>query len=472
MFYLIITHYPEIEFMLNGSRILIADDEPNARRMLEILLRKLGCEVFSVADGPAALALLQENSIDLVITDLNMPAMSGLELLAAIRNTGLAVPVIVVTAYGTIENAVAAMKMGAFDFIIRPLDVEQVELVIHRALEVQRVHQENDFLRDEMNKGWGEFIGESPVMQKVYDLIRQAGPSKASIFITGETGTGKELVARAIHSNSGRRGLFVPINCAAIPVEILESELFGYVRGAFTGAHKERMGKFELAHEGTLFLDEITEMNPAIQAKLLRVLQESRIDRLGSNHSIDVDIRIIAATNRTPLAAVQDGRLREDLYYRINVLGIQLPLLRERREDIPLLARHFIAKYRRSLGGGSLRMSKEVTEALLTYSWPGNVRELENMMERAVVLSYGQDINVAHLPQEILQHSPVANSELADQKDDLDLEANVAKLEIRLLQKALAVSAGNKAKAARVLNISERTLWYKLKKYGLSGESA
>lgn len=453
--------------MLNGSRVLVADDEANARRALEILLRKLGCEVFSAPDAKAALDILTQTPVDLLITDLNMPGMSGLELLTALRNDGHNFPVIVVTAYGTVENAVAAMKLGAFDFIIRPLDVDQVEIVIRRALEVQRVHQENVFLRDEMNKDWGEFVGQCPSMQKIYELIRQAGPSKASIFIIGETGTGKELVARAIHSNSGRRGLFVPINCAAIPADILESELFGYVRGAFTGAHKDRIGKFELAHEGTLFLDEITEMNPSIQAKLLRVLQESTVDRLGSNHSIEIDIRIIAATNRDPLGAVQAGRLREDLYYRINVLGIQLPPLRERREDIPLLARHFLEKYRRSLGGDALILSNEATQALIAYAWPGNIRELENMMERAVVLSQGTEVDIRHLPQEILSTEGSVIQASAVETEDMNLEACVAKLEKRLVNKALAESAGNKAKAARLLQISERTLWYKIKKYGL-----
>ncbi|TRX03260.1 sigma-54-dependent transcriptional regulator [Candidatus Methylobacter oryzae] len=458
--------------MLNGSRVLVADDEPNARRVLEILLRKLGCEVFSAPDGQSALDLLHQGPMDLLITDLNMPGMSGLELLTAIRDNGHTFPIIVVTAYGTVENAVAAMKLGAFDFIIRPLDVEQVEMVIRRALDVRRVHQENEFLRDEMNKGWGEFIGQCPAMQKTYELIRQAGPSKASIFIIGETGTGKELVARAIHSNSGRSGLFVPINCAAIPAEILESELFGYVRGAFTGAHKDRVGKFELAHQGTLFLDEITEMPLALQAKLLRVLQESRIDRLGSNHSIEIDIRIIAATNRDPLGAVREQRLREDLYYRINVLGIQLPPLRERQEDIPLLARHFIKQYRKALGGGDFNLPDEVARALMAYAWPGNVRELENMMERAVVLSQGGGIGLSHLPQEILLKEPPVSLALVDEaEEDLDLEAGVEKLEKRLLNKALAQSAGNKAKAARLLKISERTLWYKLNKYGLKAGS-
>lgn len=453
--------------MLSGSRILVADDEPNARRVLEILLRKLGCDVVSAADGQQALAMLQKTTIDLLITDLNMPEMNGLELLAAIRNEGLNLPVIVVTAYGTVENAVTAMKQGAFDFIIRPLDVEQVEITIRRALGVRRINQENTFLRDEMNKSWGEFVGQCPAMQKVYELISQVGPSKASIFVIGETGTGKELVARAIHDHSGRTGLFVPINCAAIPADILESELFGYVRGAFTGAHKDRVGKFELAHEGTLFLDEITEMNPALQAKLLRVLQENRVDRLGSNHSIDIDVRIIAATNRNPLEAVHADRLREDLYYRINVVGIQLPPLRERREDIALLARHFIEKYRRSLGGGPANLSAEVAQVLLTYAWPGNVRELENMMERAVVLSQGHEIGIRHLPQEIL-HTPSPDFSMpTTSEENLDLETQVSRLEIGLLNKALSAADGNKAKAARILKISERTLWYKIKKYDL-----
>ena len=453
--------------MLNGARVLVADDEPNARRVLEILLRKLGCEVFSAADGQAALALLQTTAIELLVTDLNMPKMNGLELLAAIRQDGHNFPVIMVTAYGTVENAVEAMKQGAFDFIIRPLDIEQVEMVIRRALGVRKIHQENSFLRDEMNKNWGEFVGQCPAMQKVYDLISQVGPSKASIFVIGETGTGKELVARAIHTHSGRSGLFVPINCAAIPADILESELFGYVRGAFTGAHKDRVGKFELAHEGTLFLDEITEMNPALQAKLLRVLQENRVDRLGSNNSIEVDVRIIAATNRNPMEAVRAGRLREDLYYRLHVVGIQLPPLRERREDIPLLAQHFIKKYRHASLGGSTHLSAEFAQVIKDYDWPGNVRELENMMERAVVLSQGLEVDVKHLPQEILFSQSIDVIESSVNLDNMDLEVNVAKLEMNLLSKAITVAGGNKAKAARLLNISERTFWYKLKKYEL-----
>jgi len=455
--------------MLTGSRVLIVDDEANARRVLEVLLRKLGCAVVCAENAPTALAILREQTVDLLITDLNMPDMSGLELLTTLRAEGHAFPVIVVTAYGTIESAVEAMKQGAFDFIIRPLDVEQVELLVRRALDISRIHRENQFLRDEASKGWDHFIGQSAAMRQVYELIRQAGPSKASLFVYGETGTGKELVARAAHANSGRQGLFVPINCAAIPADILESELFGYVRGAFTGAHKDRVGKFELADGGTLFLDEITEMPTHIQAKLLRVLQESQVDRLGSNRSIKIDIRVVAATNRNPLTAVQQGCLREDLYYRLNVLAIKLPPLRERREDIPLLCAHFIEKYRSSLNyAGMARLSDDISQALMAYAWPGNVRELENMIERAMVLSQGQSLNLKHFPQETLDlPAQSARNTPAPADQDFDLDANVAKLETRLLTQALQISAGNKAKAARLLQVSERTLWYKLKKYGI-----
>jgi two-component system response regulator AtoC len=456
---------------MNGAKVLVVDDEPNARRMLQILLSGLGCEVLTAGDGKAALALVAEHAVELVVTDLNMPELDGLELLTALRAAGNPVPVIVVTAYGTVESAVATMKQGAFDFLIRPLDVDQVELVVRRALDRQRIVRENVFLRDEMERGWEEFVGQSEPMRQVYELIRQVAPSRASVLITGETGTGKELAARAIHRNSGRRGLFVPINCAAIPAEILESELFGHVRGAFTGAHKDRAGKFELADGGTLFLDEITEMSPALQAKLLRVLQESAIDRLGGNRPIKVDIRLIAATNRDPREAVREGRLREDVFFRLNVFGLSLPPLRERPADVPLLARHFLAKYGAEMGCGAGDLSEESRRALLAYAWPGNVRELENVMERAVVLSRGKPVEPGHLPLEITRPeprsaaAPVATASPPDE-DDLDLERQVEELERRLIQKALAVTEDNKAKAARLLKISERTLWYKLKKYG------
>jgi two-component system, NtrC family, response regulator AtoC len=457
--------------MLKGAHVLVVDDEKNGRRVLEILLNRLGCDVSSAADGEAALEIIHNTSVDLLITDLNMPKMDGLALLSALRKEGDEMPVIVVTAYGTIENAVEVMKQGAFDFIMRPLDIEQVEMVVKHALETCRLKQENLFLRSQLDKnGWDEFIGKSTVMHDVYDLIRQVAPSKASVFISGETGTGKELVARAIHRHSGRSGLFVPINCAAIPASILESELFGYVRGAFTDAAKDRIGKFEFAHKGTVFLDEITEIPLDIQAKLLRVLQENTIERLGSNRSFEIDIRIVAATNRNPKEAVEEGYLREDLYYRLNVFNIDLPPLRDRQDDTLLLANNFIEKYRKKMGYPELQLSNAACELLTTYSWPGNVRELENIIERAVVLSRGSKIGEQHLPHEIIHEGP--QQDILPENQDTDLERCVANLEIQIIDNALRKAGGNKAKAARSLKISERTLWYKLKKHEISSTDA
>lgn len=456
--------------MLLNAHVLVADDEKNSRRMLEILLTKFGCQVSVAADGLEALAMVRNASIDLLITDLQMPNMDGLALLSALRQEDNQIPVIVLTAYGTVETAVSAMKLGAFDFIMRPLDMEQVEMVVKNALENNRIKQENLFLRDQLyQNGWDEFIGHSPAIQSIYALIRQVAPSQASVFISGETGTGKELVARAIHKHSGRTGLFVPINCAAIPAGMLESELFGHVRGAFTGAVKDRIGKFEYADHGTLFLDEITEMPPEIQAKLLRTLQENTLERLGGNRSFNVDIRFIAATNRDPREAVAEKRLREDVFYRLNVFNIHLPALRDRRDDILLLAGSFIDEFRTQMGYPKLRLSAGACEILTAYDWPGNVRELKNIMERAVVLSRGSPISEAHLPREIFFNAPPAQNLAAPQQaNGLALDECVANLEIGMINQALQQAEGNKAKAARNLGISERTLWYKLKKYQIN----
>jgi len=407
---------------------------------------------------------LKSAPADLVISDLRMPGMSGTELLKALREQGNEVPVIIMTAYGTIESAVEAMKLGACDYIVRPFDVEALELTINRILAAGRMLRQNDFLRHEVEKGWGEFIGHSAPMQKIYDLIRQVAPGKTSVLITGETGTGKELVARAIHRASNRKdALFVPINCAAIPAEILESELFGYEKGAFTGASKDRVGKFELADGGTLFLDELTEMPMALQAKLLRVLQENVIERLGSNRSIPIDIRIITATNRDPRKAIADGRLREDLYYRVNVFNIELPALRDRKEDIPALATSFLASQAKGV-----TFTESAVNRLQAYSWPGNVRELHNVIERAAVLSNGQPITVHHLPQEMTEQArPSQDAPSPVEFKSLELNPAIEKLEQAMMREALIQTGGNKTKAARLLEISERTFWYKLKKYGM-----
>jgi two-component system response regulator AtoC len=418
---------------------------------------------------------IQADSIDLVISDLQMPVMDGLGLLKNLRAQGNDVPCIIITAYGTVETAVEAMKYGACDYIIRPFDVHAVELAINRALALKHIQRENEFLREEAGKGWGEFIGRSAAMAKVYEMIQQVAQSKTNVLIVGETGTGKELVARAVHQASPRRNaLFVPVNCAAIPSDLLESEMFGYVKGAFTGAVKDKPGKFEMAQGGTLFLDEITEMNPMLQAKLLRVLQENVYERLGSNERIDLDVRIIAATNRDPLEAVRQQKLREDLYYRIQVFAIELPPLRDRPEDIPLLAAHFVHKLAGKLGiSAPLGIEPEAVRHLQAYRWPGNVREIENVIERAMVLSQGQMIGIRHLPQEIANTLMPTQPEvevlnLSENLSSFALEPAVEKLERHYIGRALEQCGGNKTKAARLLEVSERTLWYKLKKYDMS----
>jgi two-component system response regulator AtoC len=449
---------------MTPQRILVVDDEPKMQRVLEIMLRKMGHEVVCANNGNDALRELQAGPVELIISDLRMPGMDGMEMLQTLRKQGVDIPVIIMTAFGTIESAVDAMKLGACEYIVRPFDVDALELTVDRILSLNRVRRENEFLRSEVDRGWGEFIGHSPAMQKVYELIRQVGPGKTTVLISGETGTGKELVARAIHRASPRPdALFVPINCAAIPADILESELFGYEKGAFTGAHRTRIGKFEMADRGTLFLDELTEMPMALQAKLLRVLQESVIERLGSSRSIPVDLRVVAATNNDPRRAIADGKLREDLYYRVNVFNIDLPPLRERKEDIALLANSFLAGH-----PGSGAISPAAMACLQGYDWPGNVRELQNVIERAAVLSQGAAIDVEYLPAEMTQRtsrpSPPGTLSVPP---SLELNPALEHLEEGMIRAALLQTGDNKSRAARVLAISERSLWYKLKKYGL-----
>ncbi|MEO8938604.1 MAG: sigma-54 dependent transcriptional regulator [Burkholderiaceae bacterium] len=457
---------------MRTQQILVVDDEPRMRRVLEIMLQKLGHAVFVASDGREALDVFQANAIDLVITDLRMPHIDGLELLSALRAQTSDVPVIVITAHGTVETAVAAMKLGATDYVLRPFDIETVEMAVSRVLKGKATERQNEFLREERDRGWDAFIGTSQPMRDVYALIQRVGPSKASVLITGETGTGKELAARAVHNASPRKDrLFVPVNCAAIPADILESELFGYEKGAFTGAMKERIGKFELADGGTIFLDELTEMPMALQAKMLRALQENTIERLGGNRVIDLDIRVIAATNRDPREAVAMGLLREDLYYRINVITVDLPPLRKRIEDLDGLIEHFVAKH--GPKSAARRPTQRAMDALAAYPWPGNVRELENMIERALILSGDVVLDVDHFllgtaatpasaPARRAENTSVALGPLASAVDQL---------EAKLIAEALKSAGGNKAKAAAFLDISERTLWYKIKKLAISSEA-
>ena len=449
------------------KRVVIVDDDRRTRRILQILVERLGLASAAFEEAESALAALAEESAALVLTDLRMPGLDGIGFMRRLRTLDAQVPVIVLTAYGTVESAVEAMKLGAVDFLAKPFEVDALELLIQRSLELSRARSENRFHREQAERAprFEDLVGSSPPMRRVFDVIEKLAPTKSAVLITGETGTGKELVARAIHRRSPRAArLFVPLNCAAIPADLLESELFGHVRGAFTGAHTDREGKFAAADGGTLFLDEIGDMDLRLQAKLLRALQEGVIEPVGGNRRLRVDVRIVSSTNRNLEAAIASGGFREDLYYRLNVLRIELPPLRERAEDVPALAATFLAEFGRELGKGALGITPSAQAVLRGYRWPGNVRELRNVMERAAVLTPGSEVDEA-LARELLPRGaePAAGAEPLT----LDLDAAVSEIERKTILRALSVASDNKVEAAHLLGIGERTLWTKLKKYGL-----
>jgi two-component system response regulator AtoC len=456
--------------MKRERTILVVDDEERIRRLIEAALVQRGDRVLTAANGREALEKL-DDSVDLVLTDLRMPDKDGLELLSEARKKGLTMPVIVMTAYGTVNSAVEAMRRGAFDYITKPFDLDELEMLIGRAFELDALASENRFLREAGDRGLADMVGRSEPMIALFEQIRSVGTSRAPALILGETGTGKEHVARAIHLSSDRRNaLFVPINCAAIPLELLESELFGHTRGAFTGASDHRVGKFELASGGSLFLDEIGDMPIALQAKILRVLEEGVVERVGCNRQIRVDVRVISATHRRLEDAIVKGTFRQDLYYRLNVLSIRVPPLRERGADIALLAAHFLSESARRIGRAPLTLERDALELLEAYPWPGNVRELRNVCERLTVRCTGaraDDELVAHL-LDLPEPEPSA----AASKGPLPttLAAIVARAESEAIRNALARSGDNKAKAARLLGVSERNLWYKIKRYKLGGD--
>ncbi len=434
------------------------------RRLLEISLRQAGYQPVLAADGSAALNCIKTQHIDLVVSDLHMPGINGLELLKAVRAEHEHLPFIMVTAQGEIKTAVQAMKLGAEDYILRPFDLETLEIAIAKALSNQRLALENAYLK-EAKQAADLLIGDSLPMQQLKQQIAQVAPSKASVLITGETGTGKELIAKSLHQQSTRhKNLFVAVNCAAIPAEMLESEMFGHEKGAFTGAAKERIGKFELADGGTLFLDEITEMPIQLQAKLLRVLQEGVIEKLGGNRQVNLDLRILAATNHSPLEAIKQGKLREDLYYRLNVFTLNAPALKARSCDIVMLAQHFAAKY-------SVNLQAQALHALTQYAWPGNVRELQNVIERAAIICQSKTIMLDDLPADIGASLAASNLDVPDtltaNHAALSIPLACQRIERELITKALAETHGNKAKAAKLLDISERSLWNKLHLYQL-----
>ena len=450
------------------NRILIVDDEQSMRELLSIMLRKEGYAVVTAENGEKALAAIQTDIFDLVITDLKMPNMDGLSLLRAIKESSPDIIVIMMTAFGTMEGAERARSLGAYDYIGKPFNNDEIKLVIQNALEKRRLRKENILLKREIESrsGFENFIGKSDPMQRIFSLIRQVADTASTVLVSGESGTGKELVARAIHYNSSRRSQpFVTINCGALPETLLESELFGYMKGAFTGAAANKQGLFEAANGGTIFLDEISATTPALQIKLLRVLQEREIRRVGGTADIKVDVRVIAASNREIRAEVEKGLFREDLYYRLNVIPIHLPPLRERTDDIPLLVDFYLRK--KSPGRQMKAISSDALKVLMSYRWPGNVRELENTIERLAILTEGDIITADQLSASFT--STTSTSELIPleiPESGIDLERLLQNAEWSLLQRAMHKAGGVKTEAARLLGLSFRSFRHRMKKYG------
>lgn len=454
------------------EKILVVDDELSMREFLEIMLKKAGYDVENVADPEQALLRIENDSYDLVITDVLMPRMNGLELLKKIKEVSPEVIVLMMTAFASTETAVQAMKEGAYDYITKPFKVDEIQLIIEKALEKKRLFRENVSLKKELEirYNFGNLIGSSSEMLKVYDLIRRVTDTKANILITGESGTGKELVAKAIHHNSSRRDRpFVTVNCGAIPENLLESELFGHVKGAFTGAVVNKIGLFEAANYGTIFLDEVGELTLGLQVKILRVIQEKVFKRVGGTEDQRGDVRIVTATNRDLEEEVARGRFREDLYYRLNVIQIKLPPLRRRPEDIPILAQHFVEKYSEELGKEVVKISKEAMDVLIRYHYPGNVRELENIIERSVALETANVVLPETLPPVVhkARREPAAFDGVTIPAEGLSLEKLVEDLERRLLISALRKAGGVKKRASRFLQLSFRSFRYRLEKYGI-----
>jgi DNA-binding NtrC family response regulator len=450
------------------GRILVVDDEVNARTALAELLRDEGYVVDSAADGFKALGKLADFSPDLVLTDLKMPGMDGIQLLGRVREHDPEVAVVVMTAFGEVETAVGAMRAGARDYLSKPVNVGELSLVIAREMEQRRVRIEAGALRARLSERYSfdNIIGSSAPMQEVFKTVAQIASSRASVLVTGESGTGKELIAAAIHEHSLRaKGPFVKLHCAALAESILESELFGHERGAFTGAVARRDGRFFQANHGTLFLDEIGEISPAVQIKLLRFLQEREFERVGGNETITVDVRVIAATNRDLGQAVAGGRFREDLFYRLNVINLEMPALRSRPSDVPLLAAHFLRKYAAENGKELRGFTADALERLASYSWPGNVRELENVIERAAVLARGNEVSGAELPPHLVPSDK--------QRAGLRIPgATMAEVERYAITKTLESTGGSTSRAAEVLGISVRKIQYKLHEYEGAPKSA
>ena len=449
-----------------ARRILIVDDEPSIRKVLSAHLRKAGYEVETAEDGAAGISRLQDDLFHAVVTDLEMPMVDGMGLLTWVTENQPGLPVVMITAHGTVDTAVEAIKRGAFDYITKPFDRDELHAVLSKAIATEKRNA-----RRASGDGARDIIGTTTRMRELFELIDKVAPSPTTVLVTGESGTGKELVARALHNASPRAsGPFIQINCGAIPDSLFESELFGHEKGSFTGAIGTKPGRFELAHGGTLFLDEVGELPRDMQVKILRALQERCVDRVGGTRPISVDARVIAATNVDLQQAVAQGSFREDLYYRLNVVPIHLPALRERIDDIPLLIEHFLRKFNSRLGKQVVRVSPEALAALLEHSWPGNIRELENLMERSVLLCDGDTIALSDLPG--LRGGTIETT--ADDLEDLGLKEYVrvhtSKLERARIRRVLEALDGNVTRAAQRLGISRKSLQTKMKEYGLRDE--
>ncbi len=454
-------------------RILVVDDEESIREFLEIMLKKEGYEVTTAVDGAEGKEFIQKKTFDLVISDLQMPRLNGLELLKYSKENYPDLTFMMITAFGTTESAVEAMKLGAYDYITKPFKIDEVRLNISNALRTQNLEVENRVLRKELKATYSfqSIVGNSESMHKIFDLIKRVSQAPSNVLITGESGTGKEVVAKAIHFNGPLKDKpFVTINCGAIPEALMESEMFGHKKGSFTSAIADKAGLFETANGGTLFLDEVGELPLTIQVKLLRAIQERVIRRVGANDDIKVDVRIIAATNRNLEKMVDDGSFRQDLYYRLNVIQIQLPSLRQRKDDIPLLINHFIKKFNERMARSIQGVSQEALELLMKYDFPGNIRELENLVERTMALESGSIILPESLPPIVStpRGPKVASShEIIVTPEGLDIDKVLGQIEKELLVKAIHVAGGTKKRAARILKISSRSMRYRCEKYNL-----
>jgi len=450
--------------------ILVCDDKPVMVKFLQEFLESNGHTVLTAFDGEEGLLKYNENQPEIVITDMKMPKMSGIELLKKIKEQNSDTIVITMTAFATIESAIEAMREGAYDYIIKPFSIDQIKLILNKVSEKISLVKENRYLKSQLQTiyKFDNLIGQSGKMKEMYELISKVLDNRATVMITGETGTGKELIARAVHFNGPRKnGPFIKVNCAAIPEGLLESELLGHEKGSFTGAINKKEGKFEIADKGTIFLDEIGEIPVSIQVKLLRVLQQREFERVGGNQTIKVDVRIIAATNRDLTQAIAEGRFRSDLYYRLNVVPISVPPLRERLTDIPVLTDHFVKKFSVENARPLLKISKEAMEAFLKYSWPGNVRELENVIERLIILTKDSVINASDLPTHILPRENQLESLAVPSVGKYKMTEVVDYIENKMIEEALKMTGGQQTQAAEILGINRGSLIYKMKKFNL-----